>query len=371
MFWSATGGGVRRYLRVKHAWIARQVGWHHTIAAPVSDSPDIALLPAWPVPGSGGYRMPVQRRRLAERLEALAPDIIEAGDPYRLAWAVLDAAHKRQIPAVAYCHSNLEALGASVGGALLARAARRYSRHLYSHFDLVLAPSEAMRDHLLDWGVSQVACQPLGVDTRIFHPARASVMWRNSLNLPAGTRLLVFAGRFAPEKHLDVLADAVRRLGPPYVLLALGAGPTPPSGERVIAMPFVGDAVQLATMLASADAFVHAGDQETFGLSVLEALACGTPVVARGAEGLAELVDAKVGLAVQDGRADSFAQAIVALFEAPLSERCAAARRRACAYDWDGLLPSLLGQYQRLLQQNTGAFAANAPSFGMTPDPTR
>ena len=44
-------------------------------------------------------------------------------------------------------------------------------------------------------------------------------------------------------------------------------------------------------MLASADAFVHAGDQETFGLSVLEAMACGTPAVVRDAEGLAELAD--------------------------------------------------------------------------------
>ncbi len=144
MFWSATGGGVRRYLRVKHAWIARQTGWRHTIAAPAIDSPDMVLLPAWPLPGSGGYRVPVQRHRLAQRLEALAPDIIEAGDPYRLAWAALDAARQRQIPAVAYCHSNLEALGASIGGPLLARAARRYLRHLYSQFDLVLAPSESL-----------------------------------------------------------------------------------------------------------------------------------------------------------------------------------------------------------------------------------
>ena len=260
MFWSATGGGVRRYLRVKHAWITRQAGWRHTIAAPVVDSPDMALLPAWPLPGSHGYRLPVQRRRLAQQLEELQPDIIEAGDPYGLAWAALDTAQHLQIPAVAYCHSNLE---------------------------------------------------------------------------------------------------------------ALGAGPTPPGGERVIAMPFVGDAVKLATMLASTDAFVHAGDQATFGLSVLEALACGTPVVARAAEGLAELVDRKVGVPVPDGRADSFAQAISALFETPRNERSAAARRRARAYDWDGLLPSLLGQYQRLLQQVAPVAARAERPFGVTADPAR
>ena len=107
---------------------------------------------------------------------------------------------------------------------------------------------------------------------------------------PDDARVLVYAGRFAPEKHLDVLADAVGRLGAPYVLLAVGAGPAPPpASERVVVQPFVASASELATVLASADAFVHAGDQETFGLSVLEAMACGTPAVVRDAEGLGEL----------------------------------------------------------------------------------
>ena len=61
--------------------------------------------------------------------------------------------------------------------------------------------------------------------------------------------------------------------------------------RRVVVLPFVTSTRQFATVLASADVFVHAGDQETFGLSVLEAMACGTPAVLRDAEGLAELAD--------------------------------------------------------------------------------
>ncbi len=139
-----------------------------------------------------------------------------------------------------------------------------------------------MRGHLHDWGVERVALQPLGVDTALFHPGRAAATpWRSELGLAADARVLVYAGRFAPEKHLDVLADAVARLGPPHVLLAIGAGPMPPAGERVRVVPFVADATVLAAILAGADAFVHAGDQETFGLSALEAMACGTPIVVR------------------------------------------------------------------------------------------
>ncbi|WP_280156235.1 glycosyltransferase [Piscinibacter sp. XHJ-5] len=353
MFWSATGGGVRRYLLAKHAWITRNTGWRHTIAAPVADLPGIAPLPAVRLPGCGGYRLPLRRRALASSLEALNPHVIEAGDPYRLAWAVLDTADTLGIPAVAFCHSNLELLAAQFAGPLAraaAAAARRYARRLYRHFDLVFAPSEAMKRRLLDWGVEQVACQPLGVDTQAFHPARASRTWRQRLGLPDDARVLVYAGRFAPEKHLDVLAEAVRRLGPPYVMLAIGAGPAPPAGDRVIVRPFIAEPMQLARALAGADAFVHAGDQETFGLSVLEAMACGTPVIARAAEGLAELVDNSVGVAVHNGRSDSFAQAISCLFCQDRTELSRRARERAESYDWNQMLPLQLMHYRHLLR---------------------
>ena len=171
------------------------------------------------------------------------------------------------------------------------------------------------------------------------------------MGIAAGTRVLVFAGRFAPEKHLDVLAAAVDRLGDPYLLLAIGNGPTPPPrSARVRVLPFVADADELATALASADAFVHAGDQETFGLSVLEALACGTPVIARRAGGLAELVDPTLGIGVESGRAEAFAEAIEALFAIDRDTLKQAARTRAEANDWERVLPALLAQYRSLLQ---------------------
>jgi len=296
-------------------------------------------------------------------LRDLRPDLIEAGDPYRVAWAALDAARSLAVPAVASCHSNLEAMARLAAGPRLgrfaARAARRYVRHVYRGFDLVLAPSRSMRGHLHDWGVERVALQPLGVDTALFHPGRAAATpWRSELGLAADARVLVYAGRFAPEKHLDVLADAVARLGPPHVLLAIGAGPMPPAGERVRVVPFVADATVLAAILAGADAFVHAGDQETFGLSALEAMACGTPIVVRRAEGLAELADGACGLAVEHGTGAAFAEAIAALLAGDRPAQRRAARARAEASDWEQVLPGLLDHYRRLLE---GGAASPAP----------
>ena len=349
MFWSATSGGVRRYLHAKRLWLQRHTDWRHTIGAPVTDSERMVRLPGVPLPFSQGYRVPLARGACADVLRRLGPDIIEAGDPYRLAWSVLDAAQSLGVPSVAFCHSNLEALAARAGGAWTGRFARGYVKKLYDRFDLVLAPSEAMRRSLLDAGVRAVERQPLGVDTQVFHPKRQDTVWRASLALPPQARVLVYVGRFAPEKRLELLCQAVARLGPPYVLLALGAGPTPPSGPRVMVRRFEHDSLRLAHVLASADAFVHAGDQETFGLAALEAMACGLPVVARAAQGLGELVDDSVGAGVERGDASSFAEAIDACFARDRQAMAQAARARAEQFDWHRVLPQLMGHYRSLL----------------------
>lgn len=365
MFWSPTGGGVRRYLLAKQAWMSAQPGWRHTLAVPAAGweavGPTTAQhatvgLPSLPLPGRGGYRLPLRRRAIAERLEQLGPDLIEAGDAYVLAWSALDAAQARGIPAVAFCHSNIEAMARLLAprrlGAAAARAARRYGCHVYRHFDLVLAPSRAMCRHLKDWGLPHVACQPLGVDTGLFQPGRGSARWRQAHGIGPNERLLVYAGRFGPEKHLAVLSDAIERLGAPYRLLLVGAGRVAWQSPRVMRLPFVADRESLAEALASADAFVHAGDQETFGLAALEALACGTPVVAQAREGLADLVDDTVGVAVPDGRAATFAEAIASLFApgAAIESRRAAARARAETFCWDSVFASLLTHYGSLLR---------------------
>jgi len=128
----------------------------------------------------------------------------------------------------------------------------------------------------------------------------------------------------------------------------------------VVTLPFMASTDELATALASADAFVHAGDQETFGLSALEAMACGLPIVVRDAEGLAELVDPTTGVAVAGAGGAAFAEAIAALFAADHRAQSAAARRRAEAGDWQRVLPALVDRYLQLVGRTSGAPEAAA-----------
>lgn len=364
MFWSPSSGGVRRYLLAKRQWVASNTGWRQTIATPTAEGAGMARVPGVPLPGSGGYRFPLRREVCANCLQALVPDIIEAGDPYRLAWSALDAARRLKIPAVAFCHSNLEGVVAraaatlgATGRRIAVRAALRYVRRLYEQYALVLAPSEAMRQHLLDAGVPRVERQPLGVDTTGFDPALRDDMWRRrwreSLSISEDARVLLYVGRFAPEKNLQTLVDAACRLGPRYVLVAVGAGPTPPQATRQVrVLPYEADRDVLARMLANADVMVHAGDQETFGLAVLESMASGTPIVARAAEGLAELVDGDVGVGVPNLEAAAFADAIASVCEAEADRReqlSRQARERALRHDWSAVFPLLFARYRRLV----------------------
>ncbi|HET7526999.1 MAG TPA: glycosyltransferase, partial [Burkholderiaceae bacterium] len=321
-----------------------------------------------PLPGSGGYRVPWRRQAAARLIAAQQPDVIEAGDPYRLAWAALDAARACAVPAVLFCHSDVAklavhaierwgAIGPDATHSLALGAGERIGRYLArlcEAFDLVLAPSRSLQRRLIESGVRHALYQPLGVDTAVFHPGARDERWRAAQRLPADARVLLYAGRFAPEKNLPQLAAAIERLGPRYHLLALGSGPTPPCGQRVRILDFEPHPARVARAMASVDGFVHAGDQETCGLAVLEAMACGTPVAVRRAGGLAEAVDAGCGIAVDDGRPERWAAAIEALC-ATDPHMIASALHKARRHDWSRVLAKLQQRYARAIGQRRAA----------------
>jgi alpha-1,6-mannosyltransferase len=356
LFYSPTSGGVRRYLNAKHSWYQRQANQTHSILVPGPETQlrpgDVSTLKGRIVPGTFNYRLPLSARRWKQMLHALEPDLIEAGDAFHPAWCALDVARQRRIPAVAFFHSHLPRLIRMRVGDTLGRAAGHYLRWLYAQFELVLAPSRVMCDFLRGLGLDNVALQPLGVDTVTFHPARRGAQLRRKLGLRDDVRLLVYAGRFSAEKNIQVLRSAFAQLGDGYHLLLVGGGEYQRPDSNVTLVPYHRDSTELATTLASADALVHAGTAETFGLVVLEAMACGRPVVGIRANAIAELVDDSVGLTIDRADGGQFARAVRHLYDRDIEALGRAARARVEAqFSWDRALHHQLAIYEALIEK--------------------
>jgi alpha-1,6-mannosyltransferase len=172
---------------------------------------------------------------------------------------------------------------------------------------------------------------------------------REKLGLPRDARILVYAGRFAGEKNLPVLLHAFALLGKPYHLLLIGGGREARPTSNVTMLPYRRDSLELAQWMASADALIHAGTRETFGLVILEGMACGLPVVAAHAGAIPEFVDNNVGVLAEPYSGSSMAEAVVSLYERDLVAVGAAARAKVLRqFTWTHAFHAQISAYARI-----------------------
>jgi glycosyltransferase involved in cell wall biosynthesis len=195
--------------------------------------------------------------------------------------------------------------------------------------DAALAHSRFARDELLSaTGFPAEATHTLGyaVDDAAFTPGLAEVPLRPQLGLPPDARLLLFVGRLAPNKRVPVLVEALahlRDLMPPVHAVIVGdcGGTYEPERQRcreraahlgvADRLHFLGhvDERQLRDAYRDADVFVMPSMHEGFCIPVVEALACGTPVVAARAAALPETVG-DAGLTFTPGDAADLARQV-------------------------------------------------------------
>ncbi|KTG16876.1 MULTISPECIES: glycosyltransferase [unclassified Guyparkeria] len=374
MFWGPASGGVRRYLEAKRAHLAGRADCRHSLLVPgpypawsADDNQWLRQLPARRLPAGDGYRFPLRPGPWRDALVELAPDVIEAGDPYVTAHAALAAGRRLDVPVAGFFHSDLSRLLALRFGEWVRPLSSRYLARLYDRFDWMFAPSEVMAEQLADLGVHHVSVQRLGVDTNVFRPSAASPVLREALGIPREGRLLVFAGRNTREKHVDQLIAALERLDDRYHLLLIGAGMPSTGHPRLRVVDYLRDEHELAAYLASADALLHAGDAETFGLVIVEAMACGLPVVGVRAGATPELVDEHVGELAERARGAELARAVERLFERDWLGLGAAARRQAVqVHGWTRQFQRQLAQFARLAGETSSAEEASGSGSELT-----
>ena len=321
----------------------------------------VVTLPGPLVPGVGGYRVLLDRRRLAATLRGLRPDRIEVSDRTTLRW-LGRWARRHDVPSMMVSHESLDGLLRLFGPAGGRRVGDVLNRRTANDHDRVVCTTRWAASEFERIGVSNVTRVPLGVDLERFTPARHDPAMRARWATPDDV-LLLHCGRLSPEKkpRRSIAAlESLRSSGVRAVLVVAGAGPLrhalqEEAADRGLPVRFLGhvsDPVELATLQASVDVAIAPGPVETFGLAALETLAGGTPVVVSSQSALPEVIGS-AGLAA-GGEGPAYATAIQEIMSRPSSERRAAARAQAEKFPWSASVAGFLAAHGVEERLNTG-----------------
>ncbi len=335
-FYAELGGGVKTYLEQKLR-AGAAAGHEVVIVAPgPRDAVEergggrVVWVKSPHVPGDARYHLFTDRRATHSVLDREQPDVVEASSVYGGGWFVatwpgpaLRSLVFHQDPVAALAHPLFDRY---LGTTMVDRAAApfwAYLRWLSSRFDTTVVAGSWLQDRLTKFGVPRVQAVPFGIDPTPFRAAKRDESLRQRLlteaGVPGDAPLLIAVSRHHPEKRLKTLIKAVRKVSAaqPVALVIFGDGPIrkqieaeAAKGAGVVVAGYTRDREELATAMASADAFVHGSAAETYGLVVAEAMCAGTPLVVPNVGGAADLADPQFAEVYPPGDVDKCAAAI-------------------------------------------------------------
>lgn len=336
------GGGISTYLREKRDYVLRETPHHLLQIVPgpedrvtVNGRHIFAEVGADPVRGSPNYRFILRTGVVRDLLAEYRPDIVESLCPWVLPWTAIR--YRRAFPETTlvagyrtdFPNAHVYRVGVEKFGERTARFLRMlswgYAEITYREFDHVYTLSEDARAALAKRTVTRTSVLPLGVDTGLFTPAARDSGYRASLGLKGRGPLLAYAGRIDNEKRADRLVAMFRRLPRTLdaSLVMIGDGKLRDRLARQaadegldIAFPgFETDRAELARALASADIYVSAMADETFGISIIEAQASGLPIVGVDGGAMRDRVPAGTGLLALVDDVQAMADHVVRIWE--------------------------------------------------------
>ncbi len=239
----------------------------------------------------------------------------------------------------------------SGAGALVVKLKRRIERYVYRKADRLVVLSNAFRDEVVrSYGVDSARVRVIrpGVDLEAFRPVNSSISeLRKELGLPLDSFIVVCARRLERRMGLDTLLDAwriVQQERDDAVLCIVGAGSegdwlrdqaaSLPEPSKVLFLGRVEDHHLIQLYQVADCTVVPTRALEGFGLTAIESLACGTPVVVSDAGGLPETVaELDPSLVVPAGDQAALGRRLLsaARGEIPNGERC---RQHAERFNW-------------------------------------
>lgn len=253
-------------------------------------------------------------------------------------------------------------------------------REIYSRSKLYLSASSrwlldrALRS-MMKHAVVESRVITYGIDLKVFKPGDKHTA-REELGLPQEAQILLFIANKTysnPFKDYATMEDATRRIAAgsanrETVFISLGEERKEQRiGSAVLRyVGFLSDPEKVARFYQASDLYLHAAKSEAFGLVMVEAQACGVPVVATAVGGIPEVVeDGHTGFLVHQGDSEAMAaRALQLLNDEPLRKRMSeqainTARRRFCL---ERHVDDYLNWYQEILKKDGSTKAFNCYS---------
>ncbi len=317
-------------------------------------------MPDYPIAWPPGYS-------LFERFGRLKLDIIHTHTPFIVGTAGLGWAEATNVPIVSTNHTHYsEYVHYFKGPRAFWRAiVVGWMRMYYNRCAAVIVPSENTGLRLESYGIKTPwRAIPTGIQ---LETGKDTVMNpRERFAIDKSDRLLVFVGRIAREKNLDLLLEAFQRIQaaiPVARLMIVGGGPNLDDYKQLAQMSGLANRVtftgpiprnQLSCVLNDAELFVFPSLTETQGLAVGEAAFCGVPAVAVRSGGIPEFIrDGQTGYLVNNS-VEEFAGRVLELMQDEVKRKSFSdeAKRFAQALSVDAMTDKILGVYDMAIRRS-------------------
>jgi len=310
-FYNPRAGGIRTYHQAKIEWFSEHPEHHYLLVGPAKKAssqflaPNIEYLalPGWQATGDPeGYRALVNFIPLLRRLSSMPGAVIEIGDPWWSAWlfTFLRGCFLIRNPLTFFFHSEpirtyLEPWSCRGNFQLLRRITLRIASRMFfavfRQFQHIFTSSRLMETYLHDRNMKNTVFVPFGAPETCFQ--RFNLRERK-----AGTPIkLLYAGRLENDKDIQILIEAIPTLleDESVSITVMGRGLHESffqtfTHPRFVYMGYVEKRDVVESTFYTHDVLLAPGSWETFGLSVLEAMALGMPVIGPDQGGTWELL---------------------------------------------------------------------------------
>jgi 1,2-diacylglycerol 3-alpha-glucosyltransferase len=318
--------------------------------------------PAEPFPFYEGYRMSKIRSAQIEKiLKREKPDVVHLHAPVLMGLKALRVSKNLGLPVIATYHTHFPDYIPHLFRGMLPAPLAEFSKspvrklisYVFSKADCTTAPTQELKKELEAYGVENVLHIPNGIRFKKFRKAD-SRMFMKKYKIPADKPVVLYVGRLSFEKKVDRLVEAFKNVKN-ATLVIVGSGPSLEeykklAADNVIFTGFVDDKL-LSSAYASADIFASASDSETFGLTFVEAMHFGLPVVGVDRLGAKEVIkDGKNGFLVGVGNVNTIADKINLLVKRPALRKKLGkqGKKDSRKYDMDRVAGEFLALYKKL-----------------------